>query len=37
VALADPGLPTTTGSTGSGDPHNNMPPYQAVRFGIWYR
>lgn len=27
VALADPGLPSTTGSTGGGGAHNNMPPY----------
>lgn len=27
VALADPGLPSSTGSTGGGEAHNNMPPY----------
>jgi len=26
-ALSDPGLPSTTGSTGGGGAHNNMPPY----------
>lgn len=27
VALADPGLPSQTGSTGGGEAHNNLPPY----------
>lgn len=34
VALADPGLPSSTGSTGGGEAHNNMPPYEVVRFVI---
>jgi len=27
VPMADPGLPSVTGSTGGGEAHNNMPPY----------
>lgn len=34
VALSDPGLPSQTGSTGGGDAHNNMPPYETARFVI---
>lgn len=30
VALADPGLPSQTGSTGGGDPFNIMPPYNTL-------
>jgi len=28
------GLPTNTGDTGGGDPHNNMPPFVALRYCI---
>lgn len=31
VALSDPGLPSTTGSTGGGGAHENMPPYETIR------
>lgn len=30
TALSDPGLPSQTGSTGGGNPHNNMPPYHTL-------
>lgn len=33
-ALADPGLPSTTGNTGSGDPVDILPPYHELRFAI---
>lgn len=29
IPLSDPGAPTTTGSTGGGGAHNNIPPYMA--------
>lgn len=32
--LSDPGLPSQTGSTGGGEAHNNMPPYEILRFVI---
>lgn len=34
VALADPGLPSQTGSTGGGEAMPIMPPYEIVRFVI---
>lgn len=34
VALADPGLPSVTGSTGGGDAMPIMPPYEIVRYVI---
>jgi len=34
VALADPGLPSTTGSTGGGDAMPLMPPFEVVRMVI---
>jgi len=34
VALADPGLPGVTGSTGGGAAHNNMPPWEGTQFVI---
>lgn len=34
VALADPGLPSTTGNTGGGDAMPIMPPYEIVRVVI---
>ena len=32
--LSDPGLPSTTGSTGGGDAMSLMPPYEIIRFAI---
>jgi microcystin-dependent protein len=32
--LSDPGLPSTTGSTGGGDAMPIMPPYEIVRYAI---
>lgn len=32
--LSDPGLPSQTGSTGSGQAHNNMHPVLAVHMGV---
>jgi len=31
------GIPTSTGSTGGGDSHENMPPYQVLVYVIWAR
>lgn len=33
-ALADPGLPGVTGSTGGGGAHENMPPFAVLHYGI---
>lgn len=35
ILAAGLGAPTTTGSTGSGEPHQNMPPYYTVTLGIF--
>jgi microcystin-dependent protein len=35
VAAARIGAPATTGSTGSGQPHANMPPVIGVTWGIY--
>lgn len=32
--LSDPGLPTQSGDTGGGQPHNNMPPYEYTQYYI---
>lgn len=34
TGVGQPQLPQTTGITGGGQPHNNMPPYFALRYAI---
>lgn len=33
---SDPGLPATSGSTGGGNPHDNMQPTLFTGVGVWY-
>lgn len=35
ILAAGVGAPTVTGDTGSGDSHENMPPYLGLRFGVF--
>jgi len=37
IALADPGLPSLTDASGSGDPHENMQPSLALPMAVWYQ
>jgi len=29
--------PAVTGATGGGNAHNNMPPFVAIKIGVWYK
>lgn len=34
TGVGNPPIPQTTGTAGGGEPHNNMPPFVAIRWGI---
>ncbi len=34
LGVGNPPIPTLTSSTGSGDAHNNMPPYYALKYAV---